>query len=212
MFLGYSVSTEFLLSFTDIFCQLRREAGGMPGVFPFLVKCHTILSQNGNGLAFFPKMAGFSKPRQFQNALGVYSPEEPSAFSNRLPHPSRLYERAARDRFPKYGFCIIKSQSSRPLGIVFATVETVFLNFPVDVMLFGDSKVCREVVGKKVVLDSLQGLFASQQGSPSRWMFNSSACIGQSVHVALADSRFWTATELQEVLRTLWYTSGEPML
>ncbi|KAJ7070518.1 hypothetical protein C8F01DRAFT_1106738, partial [Mycena amicta] len=39
-------------------------------------------------------------------------------------------------------------------------------------------------------------------------MFDSAACIGWSVHVALADSRCWTATELQEVLRTSWYTSG----
>ncbi|KAJ7061416.1 hypothetical protein C8F01DRAFT_1139935 [Mycena amicta] len=39
-------------------------------------------------------------------------------------------------------------------------------------------------------------------------MFDSAACIGWSVHVALADSRCWTATELQEVLQTSWYTSG----
>ncbi|KAJ7058846.1 hypothetical protein C8F01DRAFT_1303045 [Mycena amicta] len=93
MFLGYSVSTEFLLSFTDIFCQLRQEAGGVPGVFPFwsnVTLCDIsypcpkrgILSQNGNSLA---KPARSLGPRQFQNALSVYSPEEPSVFSNRLP-------------------------------------------------------------------------------------------------------------------------------
>ncbi|KAJ7060597.1 hypothetical protein C8F01DRAFT_1290276 [Mycena amicta] len=34
---------------------------------------------------FSPQMAGFSRRRQFQNALSVYSPEEPSTFSNHLP-------------------------------------------------------------------------------------------------------------------------------
>ncbi|KAJ7067333.1 hypothetical protein C8F01DRAFT_1079456 [Mycena amicta] len=44
-----------------------------------------ILSQNGNGPAFSPKWPASLGRRQFQNALSVYSSEEPSGFSNRLP-------------------------------------------------------------------------------------------------------------------------------
>ncbi|KAJ7059922.1 hypothetical protein C8F01DRAFT_1294126 [Mycena amicta] len=107
-----------------------------------------------------------------------------------------------RDRFPKYGFCTIKSQLSRPLGIVFATVETGFLNFPVDEdsSSAGLSGGCgRCLATRKSTAKLLEGRWcsipfeaygASQQGSPGRWMFDSAACIGWSVHVALADSRY----------------------
>ncbi|KAJ7054333.1 hypothetical protein C8F01DRAFT_1235164 [Mycena amicta] len=119
-----------------------------------------------------------------------------------------------------------KSQSSHPLGIVFAMVETV-LNFPVDEVSRGNRAerlsasarlICCHGCGRGYCLATrkpaaklLEGrwcsiLFeaysASQRGSPGRWMFDSAACIGWSVHGALADSRYWTATELQEVLRT----------